>query len=78
MSRAIRVGILVVGGVILFCVGLFLIGTRAQLFAHRFDVYAQFNDVETLQPGPRCAWAGWMRVRSLPSIFRTNRHPPSG
>lgn len=58
MSRAIKVGIFVVGGVILFCVGLFLIGTRAQLFAHRFDVYAQFNDVETLQPGAKVRVGG--------------------
>lgn len=58
MTRAIKVGIFVVGGIVLFCVGLFLIGTRAQLFNHHFDVYAQFKNVDTLEPGAKVRVAG--------------------
>jgi phospholipid/cholesterol/gamma-HCH transport system substrate-binding protein len=58
MSRAIKVGIFLVGGVVLFCVGLFLTGSRAQLFGHHFVVYTQFNDINTLQPGAMVRVAG--------------------
>lgn len=51
MSKAIKVGIFLVGGVILFCVGLFLIGSEAQLFSSHFVVYTQFNNIDTLQTG---------------------------
>ena len=32
MTRAAKVGIFIVGGIVLFCVGVYLIGTRTQLF----------------------------------------------
>lgn len=58
MSRTIKVGIFVVGGIALFSTGLFLIGSREQLFAHHFVVYAQFNDINTLQTGAKVRVSG--------------------
>lgn len=58
MTRSVKVGIFLVGGLVLFCVGLFLIGTRAQLFNHQFTVYAQFNDIQTLEAGAKVRVAG--------------------
>jgi phospholipid/cholesterol/gamma-HCH transport system substrate-binding protein len=51
MSKKVKVGIFLVGGIVLFCVGLFLIGSRQQLFTHHFVVYTEFNNIDTLQTG---------------------------
>lgn len=51
MSTAIKVGIFLVSGILLFCVGLFLIGSQAQLFASHFVVYTNFNNIDALQTG---------------------------
>jgi phospholipid/cholesterol/gamma-HCH transport system substrate-binding protein len=58
MSRNIKVGIFVAAGIALFCVGLFLIGTRKHLFGDYFTVYAQFTDVNTLQSGAKVRVSG--------------------
>jgi phospholipid/cholesterol/gamma-HCH transport system substrate-binding protein len=58
MSRAVKVGIFLVGGIVLFCVGLFLIGSEAQLFARHFVVYTDFNDIDTLQTGAKVRVSG--------------------
>jgi phospholipid/cholesterol/gamma-HCH transport system substrate-binding protein len=51
MSKAVKVGILVSIGVVLFALGLFLIGSSKQLFSHHYAVYVEFNDVDTIQGG---------------------------
>ncbi len=51
MSKAVKVGILIVGGVVLFGLGLFLIGSSKQLFAHHYSVYADFNNTATINKG---------------------------
>ncbi len=58
MSKKVKVGIFLVGGIALFCVGLFLIGSREQLFAHHFVIYTQFNNVDTLQTGAKVRVSG--------------------
>lgn len=58
MSRAVKVGVFLVGGIVLFCIGLFMIGSRAQLFGSHFDVYTEFNDIDTLQTGAMVRVAG--------------------
>ncbi len=58
MSRNVKVGIFLIGGITLFCVGLFLVGTRQQLFAHHFDLYTQFTNVDTLQTGAKVRVSG--------------------
>lgn len=50
-SKKLKVGILVVAGILLFAVGLFLIGSRKQLFSHKYSIFADFEDVNTIQPG---------------------------
>lgn len=58
MSRKVKVGIFLVGGIVLFCVGLFLVGSEEQLFGSHFDVYTDFNDIDTLQTGAKVRVSG--------------------
>lgn len=51
MSRTVKVGAFIVGGIVLFCVGVFIIGTKTQLFGSHFTAYVEFNDVDTLIQG---------------------------
>jgi hypothetical protein len=43
LTRNILVGAFVLGGVILFGVGLFLIGNQTQLFSHSVDIYTDLT-----------------------------------
>ncbi|HUF48463.1 MAG TPA: MlaD family protein [Vicinamibacterales bacterium] len=52
------VGAFVVGGVLLFAVGLFLIGERRLLFSPRFELYTTFTKVSGLQVGTKVRVAG--------------------
>ena len=58
MNRAVAVGAFVVAGVLLFGVGLFLIGDRRMLFSHMFEVYAEFANISGLQNGAKVRVAG--------------------
>jgi len=58
VSRAVKVGIFLVAGIVLFCVVLFLIGSEEQLFAHHFSVYTQFSNIDTLQTGAKVRVSG--------------------
>ncbi len=51
MSKALKVGIFLVGGIAIFSVGIFVIGSRKQLFGHQFVAYVQFKNIDTLQRG---------------------------
>ncbi len=57
-TRLAAVGAFVVGGVLLFAVGLFLIGNRRMLFSHTFDVYAEFARIDALDNGAKVRVAG--------------------
>ena len=57
-SRAVAVGAFVVAGVLLFGVGLFLIGDRRMLFSNMFEVYAEFANISGLQNGAKVRVAG--------------------
>lgn len=50
-SRAVGVGAFVIGGVLLFGVGLFLIGKRQMLFEDKVEFFADFSRLGGLQPG---------------------------
>ena len=50
-SRLAGVGVFVVGGLLLFAVGLFMIGDRQMAFARKRTVYTQFTRITGLQPG---------------------------
>ena len=42
-NRLAAVGLFVIGGILLFAAGLFLIGDRRMLFTDTFHVYAEFS-----------------------------------
>ena len=50
-ARLAGVGVFVLGGVLLFAIGLFMIGDRQMAFAKKFTVYTEFAKVTGLQPG---------------------------
>lgn len=51
MSRTVKVGVFIVGGILLFCLGVFLIGSKTQLFGSHFTAYVEFNNIDTLTKG---------------------------
>ena len=57
-NRLVLVGAFVVGGLLLFAVGLFLIGNRRMLFDETFDAYAEFSNLAGLQSGGKVRVAG--------------------
>jgi phospholipid/cholesterol/gamma-HCH transport system substrate-binding protein len=57
-KHPVAVGAFVVAGVLLFAVGLFLIGNRRMLFSDTFEVYAEFANVSGLQNGAKVRVAG--------------------
>jgi len=50
-ARLVGVGVFVITGVLLFAVGLFMIGDRQMAFSRRFTVYTEFARVSGLEPG---------------------------
>jgi phospholipid/cholesterol/gamma-HCH transport system substrate-binding protein len=67
----VAVGAFVVAGVLLFAVGLFLIGNRRMLFADNFDVYAEFAGLSGLQDGAK------VRVGGMDAGEVTEIHVPA-
>src|SRR5687767_3581965 len=73
-TRTAVVGAFVLGGLLLFAAGLFMIGDRRLLFADQFEVTTAFTRVTGLQVGTQVRVAGLdagevleIRVPSLPS-----------
>ena len=56
--RLALVGAFVVGGLLLFAVGLFMIGDRRLLFAENFEVQADFGNVTGIQIGTNVRLSG--------------------
>ena len=50
-ARVAGVGVFVLGGLVLFTIGLFMIGDRQMAFATKFVVYTEFTTITGLQPG---------------------------
>lgn len=50
-ARLAGVGAFVLGGLLLFTVGLFMIGDRQMAFAKKFTIYTEFRKITGLQPG---------------------------
>lgn len=71
-ARAIGVGAFVIGGLVLFSVGLFLIGDRRMLFRKTFEVRSQFSRISGLQSGAK------VRVAGLDAGEVTGIHVPAG
>lgn len=57
-NRLPVVGAFVIGGILLFAFGLFLIGDRRMLFTDTFEVYAEFAQIAGLQKGAKVRVAG--------------------
>jgi phospholipid/cholesterol/gamma-HCH transport system substrate-binding protein len=57
-NRLVYVGAFVVFGVLLFTVGLFMIGSRRMLFDHTFRAFAEFSNINGLQNGAIVRVAG--------------------
>jgi phospholipid/cholesterol/gamma-HCH transport system substrate-binding protein len=57
-GRVAAVGAFVIGGVLLFGLGLFLVGDRRMLFEENFEVYAEFSKISGLQKGATVRVAG--------------------
>ena len=57
-NRLPIVGAFVIAGLLLFAVGLFLIGNRRMLFSDTFEVYAEFTQIAGLQNGAKVRVAG--------------------
>jgi phospholipid/cholesterol/gamma-HCH transport system substrate-binding protein len=50
-TRLAGIGAFVIGGILLFAIGLFLIGERRMLFQKKFTVFTEFARIGGLQPG---------------------------
>lgn len=50
-GRLIGIGVFVAAGIVLFALGLFMIGDRRLMFAEQFEVSAEFAEVSALQNG---------------------------
>jgi phospholipid/cholesterol/gamma-HCH transport system substrate-binding protein len=61
------VGVFVLSAVVLFSVGLFLIGNRHRAFAHHVDFFTKLNDVNGISPGSKVRVSGFEagQVRSI-------------
>lgn len=57
-TRPVAVGAFVIGGLLLFALGLFLIGDRRMMFADTFEVYAEFSRIAALDNGAKVRVAG--------------------
>jgi phospholipid/cholesterol/gamma-HCH transport system substrate-binding protein len=57
-NRVAAVGLFVIGGLLLFAAGLFLIGDRRMLFTDTFHVYAEFRQVAALDTGAKVRVSG--------------------
>jgi phospholipid/cholesterol/gamma-HCH transport system substrate-binding protein len=57
-NRLVYVGAFVIGGVLLFALGLFFIGNRRMLFDRTFEAYAEFANISGLQNGAAVRVAG--------------------
>ena len=57
-NRLPVVGAFVIGGILLFALGLFLIGDRRMLFSDNIDIYAEFADIAGLQNGAKVRVGG--------------------
>jgi phospholipid/cholesterol/gamma-HCH transport system substrate-binding protein len=50
-ARLAGVGVFVLSGLLLFAIGLFMIGDRQMAFGRKFTIYTQFTKITGLQPG---------------------------
>jgi len=66
-NRLIGVGTFVVTGLVLFGIGLFMIGDRRMLFARKFPVYTEFSQLAGLQSGAP-VWVSGMKAGKIVAV----------
>jgi len=66
-NRLIGVGAFVLGAIVLFGLGLFMIGDRQMLFARKFEVYTEFSKLAGLESGSP-VWVAGMKAGEIASI----------
>jgi phospholipid/cholesterol/gamma-HCH transport system substrate-binding protein len=71
-ARLAGVGVFVLGGLLLFAVGLFMIGDRQMAFAKKFTVHTEFRKITGLQPGAIVRVSG-AKAGSITEILPPNR-----
>jgi phospholipid/cholesterol/gamma-HCH transport system substrate-binding protein len=57
-SKNVSIGLFVVGGLLLFGIGMFVIGDRHQVFARRTEYYSEFVNLAGLEKGAKVRVAG--------------------
>jgi phospholipid/cholesterol/gamma-HCH transport system substrate-binding protein len=57
-SRFLATGLFLIAGVMLFALGIFLIGNRHEAFSHHVSLYSEFADVDGLTKGSKVRVAG--------------------
>jgi len=57
-NRDMTVGIFLIAGLVLFSVGVFLIGSQRKTFSRNFEVYTEFADLDGLMKGAKVQVAG--------------------
>lgn len=57
-NRKIRVGIFTLAGILLFLVGIFVIGNKKNMFTNTFNIYGHFKNVGGLAIGNNIRFAG--------------------
>src|SRR6202011_1097767 len=57
-TRNVSIGLFVIGGLLLFGVGMFVIGDRHQAFARRTEYYSEFANLTGLEKGAKVRVAG--------------------
>jgi hypothetical protein len=75
--RVAGAGVFVLGGLLLFAVGLFLIGDRQMAFAKKITVYTELKKITGLQPvscpfRPSLQRVGHYAVSLTPRAFASN------
>ena len=70
-ARAVGIGVFVLAGLLLFTVGLFMIGDRQMAFAKKFTINTEFKKITGLQPG------GIVRVSGAKAGAITRIVPPN-
>jgi phospholipid/cholesterol/gamma-HCH transport system substrate-binding protein len=71
-ARLVGIGVFVLGGLLLFTVGLFMIGDRQMAFSRKVTIYTEFRKITGLQPG------GIVRVSGAKAGAITRIAPPAG
>jgi phospholipid/cholesterol/gamma-HCH transport system substrate-binding protein len=57
-TRKLSIGIFVIGGLVLFGIGMFVIGDRHQAFAHHVEYYSEFANLSGLTEGAKVRVGG--------------------